>query len=311
MVTLDKMIKNVAAYKSLSQHQEYEQAKQGKKLIEIEMNKLESALAAWTGFDEFNLPIESVITEVGKGAVTFIVSSYTGIKKPSYKTAVEGLENHLKGYQFMLNNSRTITGIAKEHGVAVIDVERLLEESEVIVGGILQPGVTHRIKYETATEIPIPEAMYLKGRKGSALSENNLIEYVQMDKLHASLDTFVKAYEKNLRKGGSGVKPVSSKKGYATEKSEAEGTDWAYVVKTLIQVRDNEEQGELNILADQGISLAEKKRQLPSFDLMYRIVYNERKLYVSLPSVFDRIQQLKGEETITAKRVRITPIDIV
>jgi len=112
----------------------------------------------------------------------------------------------------------------------------------------------------------------------------------------------------------SGVVAINTRNGYKEENTKAEGVNWAYVVKTLI---DYEEPGELNILADPEISLTQKRKELPFYNLYMRSVFNqetgekEKKLYIGIESVYNRIQDLKGQDKIVTQKTKHIPTAIV
>ena len=314
MVTLDKIVKKVPEFVSISQKTDYETAIQGLQLIKIEQEKFKESIKAETGYDMFNLPDKKTKTKIPIGDIEFEVTSFPKIKKPNYKDATEDIERHLRGYQFLINNGRTITGIAKEKNIAVIDVEKLLEECSIIVGGIMIPTVNYKIEYGIGAKLTVPEvnSIELKGRKSYLLSEKNAIEYVQLDKMKENLEGFIEKYESKIVVGGDGIKAVSDKSAYKTQKSESAGVDWAYVVKTLLQVRSDEPLGELDVLTRCHERINPQDRDIVSkYDVIRRTVNDERRLYVSIASVYDRIQELKDSETIISKRTKIESLDIV
>ena len=326
MVTIDGVIRNVGEFEgNLETGQEdYEIAKQGLELIKSEMDILEDRLKLKTGFDKLDLPEEPTSTEVRRGDVNFEVKSHTRTKKPQYKTAVTEMENYLNGISFLLSQGRTITGIVKEGRSTYIAVDKLLEAYELITGGIMIPEVKHTIRYELEgvlsneleTDGVLEEITLRDGRNSAALTEENFANYARMDHIKEDLSTYVKAYEKELAKGqrtgGEKTTAVTSKAAYKTKKSTSNGVDWAYVVSTLITVPTKpDDVGEMNTLADMDISKAEKERQMPEYQLMYKDVRGSKKLYVSTQSVYMRIQELKGDQTIQAKRLIVMPREIV
>lgn len=318
MVTIDKVVENVAPYKGdlKSGRRDYERAKQGLELIEEESLKLEDALKRETGYSEFNLPYEPATMDIQRGPVTFSVKSEMTTKRPQYKTAVTQMENYLNGLNFLTSEGRVITGIAKSDDDGwMIRTDKLLESYEVIVAGIMFPDLRQKIDYTANEELknqPVPSEIDLKGRpNASALTENNFVNYVMMDRMKENLETYVSDFEKDLKKQKKeGVIEVSSRSGYEKTKNIKEGTNWGYVVKTLISASEKDP-GELNILANPEIGFEEKQRDLPFYQLYGKDVRGERKIFVTLESVYDRIQDLKEQEIITSKTTKLTPKELV
>ncbi len=321
MVTIDNKIYNVGEFKGdlTEGKQDYERAKQGADLVKKEMSALEERLKADTGYSQLEPPEEKTTKDVRRGDVTFNITSIKKIKKPQYKTAVEGMENYLDGIFSLISGGRTITGVVKEGKQTYVSVDRLLEEFDIIVAGVMLPDVKHTIKYDVtgalADEIPLDEIVLKDGRNPSSITEENFANYVRMDRIISNLTDYVKAYEAELSKGQrkkEKLTQVTDEAAYETTKSKATGVDWMYVVTKLITVPTNpKEKGELNILSDDEVSKAEKERQMPTYKLMYREPLGEKKLYVSLQSVYNRIQELKEERTIESKRLKVEPKEVV
>jgi len=193
-----------------------------------------------------------------------------------------------------------------------------LQAYDIIVAGVMKPEVKQTIKYETTGELaeekPLDEIV-LRDKPSSSLTEDNLATYVRLDRIASNLTAYVKAYEKELAKGQR--KPektiaVTTRSAYQTTKSTSDGVDWAYVTKSLVSVpTDSKTVGELNIISDASISRAEKEREMPTYKLTYREVRGTKRLYVSIQSVYQRIQDLKFEEKVEAKRVTVAPKEVV
>lgn len=321
MVTIDKIIQNVGKFDGkVENHRMYERAKENILALQEDkgMMKLEDTLKMNTGYNNFNLPREPQEYSISLGDVTFTVRSETTTKRPQYKTAVTQMENYLSGIMLLLSSDKIITGVAKEEGRWCISAETLLEQYELIIAGVKSPGIKQTIKYETSglmTLENVPQDMHLSVADNGNLTADNFRNYVRKDRLMDTSIKYVKAYERTLgsEQKIAGVVPVNTRKGYKEENTKAEGTNWAYVAKTLVNdgFENDDMMGELNILADPSISTKEKRNELPAYDLFIREPFGEKKLYVGIESVYLRIQDLKEERTITANRTRYIPKEIV
>jgi hypothetical protein len=321
MVTLDKIVYNVDTFTGdlAEGRRDYERAKQGLEVIESNESALEEALKESTGFNELNLPHTQEVTEITKGDVTISIISQKRTRKPQYKTAVVGMENYLNGIAFLLEEGRAITGVLREGRSTFISVDRLLESYDVIVAGIMSPEVKHTIRYDvggTLLEEKVPDKIDFGAVKSPvAFTPENFSNYVWADKIKANIEKYVKSYEKALTKGQKKteqITAVTSRSAYKSTKCVSEGVDWCYVVSNIVTVPTRPESlGELNVLSDTTISLAEKQRQFPTYRLMYHEVRGEKQVYVSIQSVYDRIQELKGDKSIIGKRTTIEPKEIV
>ncbi len=320
MVTLDDKILNVGTFNGdlKEGRRNYERAKQGSELIITEKSALEKALKEYTGYDDLNLPKDTIETSIRRGDIRFIIKSESRIKRPSYKEAVVGMENYLDGVAFLVAQGTEISGVIQRSKLIFIEVSKLFEAFNIIVGGILNPGVEHTIRYEVTGELaeerPLDELTLRAGRNPEALIEENFVNYVRMDRINPILVAYVSAYDAKLVEGQrkpEKLTPVTTKSAYVTTKSKAEGPDWAYVVKTLVTVpTDPKTVGELNILNDPNLSRIEKGNKLPYYDLTYKRD-DPTLLYVSVQSVDQRIQSLKTKTVLEAKRLKVEPIEIV
>ena len=321
MVTIDKIVENVKPFTEgvKERRRDYERAKQGLELLETDPSKikLEDALKRSTRYSQFNLPTESIAVDITRGDVTFNVRSEATTKRPSYKSVVTEMENYLVAINTLLDEGRTLTGVAKEGDKWVISTKSLIEQYAIRVAGVMIPDVRHTITYSVSGELAnekTPKDFDTGVKPSKALNAENFANYARRDRLRAELGEFVEAYEKELLKSDKteeGVIPVNTMDAYKAEKITVKGVNWGYVTKTLIKVRDGNEEGELNILANPAISLAEKRRELPFYELVTREVRGEKRVYVTLESVYNRIQDLKEQEPIKSKRTKITTQEIV
>lgn len=320
MVTLDDKIENVGEFKGDLQagRRDYERAKQGSELVAYEKSELEEALKAHTGFSELNLPKKPTETTIIRDDVKFVIVSRAKTRRPPYKEAVTEMEDYLRGIYFLIHQGMNIRGVFQRDELTFVQIEKLFEAFNIIVGGIFEPGVEHTIRYELqgalAEEGPLEELTLRAGRNPGALTAENFANYIRMERLYPILVQYVKAYEAALTKGQrkpERTTPITSRSAYVTTKSKARGPDWAHVVKTLITAPVRKATtGEINTLADPTIGLAEKKNRFPYYELTYRRD-EPSVLYVSIQSVSDRINSLLEGPPIESKRLRVEPREIV
>ncbi|MBS3096793.1 hypothetical protein J4480_05115 [Candidatus Woesearchaeota archaeon] len=321
MVTLDNRLVNVGEFNGdkKSGRRNYERALQGKELVKEAKSQLEESLKRQTGFDSLNLPTKPETTTIQIGDMVFSIDSRRSTIRPSYKTAVEGMETYLNGIYLFTLQGMELQFVFPHENQIYIGTGKLLEAFNIFVWGILNTGVKHTIEYEAsgklAEEKPLDELTLREIKKYRALTEENFADYVRMDRIEPILDSYVKAYKKLLGKGQrkrERTTAVTSRSGYKTTESKAEGPDWAYVTKTLVTVPTAlDSKGELNILDNVEISKAEKERMFPYYKLMYEEISDSKILTVSIQSIYKRIQTLKEEKSIEAKRLKVEPKEIV
>jgi len=320
MVTIDNVVQNVPEFnRDLSRGEKnYQRAQQGLELVKARMGALEDTLKSETGYNDVDLPPEVMVTTLEVGDVAFRITSHKGKKRPQYKTAVTEMENYLAGIATMLGEGRTITGVVKQGRGTYVKAAALLDQFDIIVAGVMRPGVVHKIAYEAkgelADELAVDEVELPQERYAGNLNPDNAANYVRMDRIQPNLAAFKKAYEKELakmQKKPEQTTQVKANTAYTTTKSTASGPDWAYVVKTLVTVpTDKNGAGELNVLADpEGTKTS--KRELP-----YQVIFRESRggeeeAYVSIQSVYKRIQCLKEESEIKARRLKAESKEVV
>jgi hypothetical protein len=317
MVTLDNIVEDVGKFDgNISENNKtYEKAKQNVELLKGNegMHKLEETLKKAAGYDDFNLPWEPNDYSVSLGGITFKVRSESTTKRPRYQSAVEQMGTYLNGINKLLSENHIITGVAKNEDKTMwgISVDDLLENYTVILSGIKYPGIKQVVTYE-ASEITTPKKMNVSKENDGSLTEENFRDYAMKDDLLDISIKYVKAYEKALgdhKKVGS-VIPVTSKTGYEEKPIKSEGVDWGYVAKTLVN-DDPKALGELNILANPDISFEDKQAKMPYYDLFVREPFGEKKLYIGIRSVYDRMQDLKKDRTIIREGKTYAPKAIV
>jgi hypothetical protein len=316
MVTIDNIVQTVGKFNGdISNHRTYERAKANVEVIDKDagMQKLEETLKKEAGYNDFRLPKEPETYSITRGEITFNVRSETTTKRPQYKKAVEQMENYIGGINLLLLGDKVITGVAKEDGKWCIGVDNLLEQYEVIIAGVKSPGVKQTITYEADESImKTPKEMNMSYFGNGKLNAENFTEYMQKDLLRGISQEYVKAYEKELKKQNKtgGIVTVNTRKGYKEESTKSEGADWAYVAKTLVN-EDDDNLGELNMLASPNMTFENKTAKMPQYDLFIREPFGEKKLYVGIESIYNRIQELKDGKTITAEKITYVPKEIV
>ncbi len=220
------------------------------------------------------------------------------------------MENYLRGIQALLFEPRAVTGVAKENDQMFVRVDKLLDFYENIIVSAILPEVANTVKYATegaltdegvVSEVEKPEDI-------SALTEENAVAYVRMDRMKKGLTRFSKDYEAELpaEEGYETTVQVTESAAYKTSVQTKNVTDWKTVVGTMVTLPHQEgEEGELNYLVDEDVSLAQKARDHPEFDLMYRHPHGVQTLYVSVESVYNRIQELKVEGTEQSNHLEV------
>jgi len=282
------------------------------------MSKLEETLKKSTGYDRYNPPVGIDKKEISlpNCPVTFYVrSEYKTTKRPPYKEAVANMERYLEGIIFHLLRGRTITGIAKKGDIFYIGVEKLKEDFDIIVAGILQGGLEQTINYKVEgplkDEEPFKE-LEIPKNPGSKTKEN-FIFYVRADRVKKDEENYLKLYKadyiKDLKRKKRMEEQVSSTRKVVANKKIAKGPDWGTIVKTIVTVPVKDaptgELDELLILYNDG-GLTKVQKKFPWYDLIERNVRNKYLLYVSICSVGERIQCLKeGVPRIKWKRYDI------
>jgi len=316
MVTIDKIVQNVGKFDgNIKNHRNYERTKANIELIDCDkgMQKLEETLRKETGYNDFNLPRESDTYSIERGGITFNVKSETTTKRPQYKKAVEQMENYIGGINLLLFENRIITGVAKEDNVWCINVDTLLENYEVILAGVKSLGVKQTITYETDASLMItPKKLDMSSSGNGRLTAENFMDYMKKDLLRDTSHEYAKAYEKELKKENKvgGIVAVNTRKGYKEETTKSEGIDWAYVAKKLVN-DDTDLPGELNKLVDNNMTFEEKTMMMPHYKIFIREPFGDKKIYVGIESVYNRLQDLKKDRTITTEATKYTPKEIV
>jgi hypothetical protein len=328
MVTIDNIVKNVGTFNGNLEEgkTEYEIARQGLALIESATASLEKNMKGRITLDDTYLAESRNDKMFRLGNVTFLLKSEARIKRPAFKEAVEMLESRVSAVNYLSQMGRTIAGVVKDpDGRSYIPVEWLKEDAEITISSILVPELKQTINYETegsiAGEITNPASI-----QEIALSKNlglltieNAENYVRMKTIAPRLEEYVASYESALKKeaGRKTEKTVAvgESDAYKVKKEKAEGVDWAYVAKQLFLVpTDKKSVGELFQLADNNLNLMQKVISLsPTYRLWERQVSGEKRHYVALQSVYDRIQELKEDEDhkVTSKRTKVVSKSVV
>jgi hypothetical protein len=321
MVTIDGIVKNVGKFDgNIRRHRTYERAKENIAKIDKDdgMLKLEKTLKRETGYNDIHLPIEPDTYSLTKEGITFNVRSEKTTKKPQYKKAVEHMENYIVGINKLVNDNKIITWIPKENDMWCISVDNLLQQYDVIISGVKSPGVKQTITYEADEKLmKAPKIMNMSVYSNGKLTTDNFLDYIRRDSLRIVADEYVTAYEKELKmqKKIKGIVPVNTRKGIKVDTTKSEGSDWAYVVKTLVN-DDEKSPGELNFLADNRIPMDFRISMNPQYDLFVRTPKDDEnqgrpKLYIGIRSVYNRIQQLKEGKSIVSNRTTYTAKELV
>lgn len=237
---------------------------------------------------------------VSSGDVRFELQAERRKSKTSYKTIVVGWEANLNGINFA-TETRTLTGVVKEDDKNYISCESALDDFVKIAYGTLNPTLELNIQLEGTRGIEESDRIVVPEK--AVLDTESALAYFNAQKILPYLKELSKTYreETNVIAQATGEKVVSvtQKTGYKAGKIEREITDWTYVVKTLItmpekKTKKNAEPRELEILADEGISLSQRVERFESlYELIKKKPYGTLKLYVSVNSLLDRIDDLK------------------
>jgi hypothetical protein len=322
MVTLDKILKDVGTFEGSvrKERKKYETALQGIELAEEEIPKFEELLEAQTGYDDVNLPQGVQTTPITQGDITFKINSYESTKRPSYKGAVESVQTILRGFTilapFMPQEMQDSFRIKKHQKTYFMEAQLMHILFDIIAEGYTHPGTTHTISYEVPQDHTIDEIVNLQKKDGWGMTKKDFQDYISTKHILSNLKKYAADYEKKLgtrkRKTSKVNTRVAAKKSGGT----ASGPDWTYVMKTLIQVRDEEPLGELDIIVDPDVPFTKKREMFPYYDLVrYKPKLEEasssQHVYLSLIRVIDRIERLKNKKAILSNRAKIDLIEIV
>jgi hypothetical protein len=323
MVTLDNIVQAVPTFNGDldAQQRDYERARQQLDRIADAIESFELAVKKATGFNKLNLPGEKAKKIFSLGDVAIEVTSWNAVPRPQYKEVVEDFEGWLYGINQLVVSGRTITGVAKREsgGIPYIETVKLRDDFDTIMEKRFLPDVKHELFLaatgDTADQLNrMAEARFELPEYPGLINQGNASKYALMKAIQTSLGEFVEAYEAALKerteRKKEAVVEVSPGVGYTVKKKTAKGPSWATIVKTLMIVKtDKKSIGEINTLADPSVSF-ERKQELP-YDLWNRDFDNTVRLYVSIPSVCTRIDELKEGKPIVAKRTSYARTDIV
>lgn len=318
MVSLDRIVTDVNQYTGnpSGRRLDYERATQGLPVVNQAVQAIEALLKAETGYGAVSFPQGKSTKTYAIGDVKFTIVSQTATKRPAYKEAVESLERHIGSISFLASQGREIKGALMRKEGVYLGVEPLAEDAQVIVGGIMIPTVKHTISYTAnpSLESRMPKTIEIP-EKIIRLTPNTAALYVQLDSLKDHYEKFIKAYNQDLAQGQQAgtqqttrlTKTIAA----TTTKSAPTGPDWAKVIKTMVSGDNEDEDGELIVLADPDISLKEKQEEFPWYDLRQLRTGEDKGLHVSAASVYNRIQELKCEDPLVAERITIERKTIV
>jgi hypothetical protein len=237
---------------------------------------------------------------VSSGDVKFELQAERRKSKTSYKTIVVGWEANLNGINFA-TETRTLTGVIKEDDKNYISCESALDDFVKIAYGTLNPTVELNIKPEGTTGVKETDRIVVPEK--AVLDSESAIAYFNAQNMLGYLKELSKSYREETNAAAQTIRekvvPVTQKTGYKAGTIEREITDWTYAVKTLItmpekKARKNAEPGELEMLADEEISLNYRVEMFGSvYELIKKKPYGNLKLYVGVNSLLDRIDDLK------------------
>lgn len=243
---------------------------------------------------------DSVTIFVSSGDVRFELQAERRKSKTPYKTIVVGWEANLNGINFAAE-TRTLTGVLKEDEKNYISCESALDDFVKIAYGTLNPSVELNIKPDGTTGAVEADRIIVPEK--AVLDTDCAIAYFNALAMLEYLKELSKSYreETNViaQATGDKVVPVTQETGYKAGTIEREITNWTYAVKTMItmpekKVKKNAEPGELEMLADEEISLNDRIDMFGGvYDLIRKKPYGNLKLYVGVNSLLDRIDNLK------------------
>ncbi|MFH0876039.1 MAG: hypothetical protein V1859_08940 [archaeon] len=312
----------------------YERAKQNVETLTDIILFLENVFYDKTSYHKFNLPPEEgaikYIPENEEGSVRVKVNSEARIKKPAYKQMCEEMKIYLNEILRLLNQKKTITYVRKENGVPYIRVKKVKEAYDSIIKSKLDYTVEHNIetivKGELENEGTLSRLLIPQIDTGE-ITQNDLIFYLRAKRLLDDEFKFIKQYDNVLKsRHAKGKKKatiqVSSKHSYGSTRKTSTLPDYPNVVRNIISVpvktkTDKKGEpipvGELNQIDDDNISFEEK---LNMFNTKYELMQKHLKrdgtvLYVSIPSLYRRIESLLGEEPTVYDSFIIKPKEII
>lgn len=252
--------------------------------------------------DKYKAPEEKMTKRLGLDGLEVALEVHRKLS-PSYKGIVEAWESYVNGVNF-LASTREISGVIKREGQNYVTTHSLLESFLVGVAGNINPTLELNVRsagFYNVNSFEIPENLRLNGE--------HVNFYWNALEAKKTAEKLVKDYKKALKDVVSETEvidvDVTKKASYAPKSSKGERTNWTGVVKTLITMpteKDEDGERELEILADNNITFADKQEELGEF---YALKQRNGEVYVGIDSVFGRMQYLKTDkQEVVSTRVK-------
>jgi|WetSurMetagenome_2_1015567.scaffolds.fasta_scaffold221166_2 tetratricopeptide (TPR) repeat protein len=320
MVTLDNIVRLVPKFNgNIAENSgNYDLAVQSIPKIKKAMEAFELSLHTRTPYDEMHLPEKADEISYSLGEVDFSIKCFSRIPRPAFKGIVEQWLNWVVGCQQFYHLFGARRDLALKNKEVYSSAERLRDDFEIPVLASRIPNPNFTITYSSRRledQIAERNIEVALNKYPGLLNVENAENYVMLGSILKNLESFVKEYKlaaaKDVKKDRETTISVSAEKAVQVLDSTSKGSDWGYVVRTLITLPiDDTDEGELNLLAEETMSRKEKD-EVGFYNTWQRSTDDGLKLYVSLPSVYTRIKTLAGEETISSRRISIQKIDIV
>jgi len=310
----------------------YERAQNNVEQLIEEISPLEKALCEATGFNKFNLPPQGVhekkIPENDDVDVQFLLDTHARTKTPSYKNVVSGMKGYLNGILFIVSQGSAITGVRKENDMYYMSVNKVKEAFDIIVGGELESTLEYNIKYIISGPLAKEKTLkrlVIEEKDRSILDQDNFSFYVRAQRILNDDSEFIDAYESKIKEKVPKEKEkktvqVSGTRGYTAKKTKRIIPPYGNAVRILVNVpvdshpREKGEMipvGELNQLIDANINYEDKVEMFQHYDLIERDVRNKPVLFVSIKSIYNRLDNLLGIDPTETESYRITPKEII
>ncbi len=316
VIKMTQEILGVKEYAGMKESRmDYERAKQNAPLLKSEIiepfeQMLRTHYANATGFDEYSLPF--AITKIGLSlgdGIGFDLRGETRTKKPAYKEIVKDMEGYIEGINFLLSRGRTITGVMKHNNKPFVNVEKLRDDYDVKVAAHISPEfkftIDYRFQPDETSSILVPTRMGLDART-AVLYANAVSMYDSMARLQKSFEQDSNDEQFAM---GEPVR-VTKKKAYDASEKTREGPRWSYVVQTLVTVPvKNAPTGELDDLLNAEGSIHKLRRDFSQYKLMEHP--DRAEVFVSLKSVYDRIQGLKNSDSVSATVISVAQQEVL
>lgn len=231
-------------------------------------------------------------------------------KKTPYKKVAEGMEAYLQGIAFHFNRGRWMTpGLTRREHEPYMHVESLIDEFGILLAGHLSPAVECNITPVIQWKEP-GETLIIPANADREISANAIRLLMQIGCALPLEKSYLKKFRKEAAKGapkeGVNITEVSPRRAVEGGSVEKETVDWADVVRSLITApmenHDREWDPELPYLADQTKWFGPRAKEvLAHYELSESQPGEKKGNYVSIRTVYERMQQLKEEGAGRAK----------